>query len=69
MKLVSHGKKIRHFSNLYTKTHPWASIGLEKRGCLAHLRNGPILLQIIFVLFAYMETLVFSCLEIKTIRL
>ena len=68
-KIVPHGKKTRPFLNLYTKTHPWACIRLEKRGHLAHTRNGLILLQIIFVLFSYMKTLVFSCLKIKTIRL
>ena len=40
-KLVLHGKKTRHFLDLYTKTHLWACTRLEKRGGLARTRNGP----------------------------
>ena len=39
-KLVPHGKKTRTFFGLYTKTHFWACIRLEKMGGLTSTRNG-----------------------------
>ena len=45
-KLVPHGKKTRPFLDLYTKTHLWAYMRLEKRGGLAHIINDLVSMQI-----------------------
>ena len=39
--LVPHRKRIKTFLGLHTKTNLWACIKFEKRGGLAHTRNGP----------------------------